>query len=903
MDEVKNILQTRINPPPLRPDIISRHRIIKQLELARHASGPPQLVLVSAPAGYGKTTLVREWMDSLQTRAAWYTLNSNTELKSFWTHLVFALQKIQANLGRGALEMLRSPSVFPESPAGNQGILTPLVNDLFRLETPLHLVLDDYHLVEDTRIHEGMAFLIENMPPHLHLTVATRSDPPWPLSRWRSQVKIMEIRQSDLRFTREETTAFLRSRVGKLLDERQMDNIYQKTEGWVTALQLVASSLREKTGARNYDTIISGDHRQILSYLTEEVISSQPESVHDFLLKTSLLPWFSPSLCDAVTNRTDSRKVINQLAKENLFLIPLDEQGNWYRYHPLFAELLYYYLEARDASQIPHLHGKAGHWFLEAGEWREAIRHFLQGEHHQMAAQVMDQSFEQLWEGEEMSQLLQWLNSLPEELKAKFPRLLACQGLISLLLGNMDDARYFINLAEQHSKGHERQDDLSGLLAVVRTSHCIYTGELDQGLKQAEMALNLLPEDAYFWRTSAAIVYGDVKILAGDLEGAYAAFKDAYRWSKQYDNFMVTISAAMNIQKTLWLKGELPEARRFAQEMLLLAKEKGFSSMPRVGVIWLFLGDLLREEGRLEEAKRCVTRGISMCESEIVLAGISHIFQVMVCFSMGRHKEAMGHMGRLESMDREANLPAVARNLFLAWKARIMLAKGDVAEAKDVLQAADTKNLDTICFPGAIQLVNARRLLAENSLAAARRSTEYLQGLPQYGMSRRLKTNTLILQAYLEELAGNKGAAEECLAQAIRVSKGSGFFQTFLDEGKELASVFNRLLTKPGTLLGEPDMEEYIRRIIQGLQAETPLPSLNSVPAHDDFQELVEDLSNRELEILTLVERGLSNKDISETLNLSIRTVKWHNSNIFGKLGVSNRTQAVARARQLGLLR
>src|SRR5690554_3940255 len=214
MRAVKDILQTKINPPPLRRDILSRPHIMEQLEPVLTVSGgAPRLVLVSAPAGYGKTTLVRKWIDPLIAKTAWYTLNSNTDLRNFWIHLIFALQKIHATLGRCTLEMLRSPVLFPEHPVESQGLLTPLVNDLFRLEAPLYLILDDYHLAEDTRIHQGMAFLIENMPPHLHLTVATRTAPPWPLSRWRSQVKIVEVRQRDLKFTREETGTYLRGRV------------------------------------------------------------------------------------------------------------------------------------------------------------------------------------------------------------------------------------------------------------------------------------------------------------------------------------------------------------------------------------------------------------------------------------------------------------------------------------------------------------------------------------------------------------------------------------------------------------------------------------------------------------------------------------------------------------------
>lgn len=899
MRDVKDILQTKITPPPLRSDLVPRARILELLERVLSVSDALlRLVLVSAPAGYGKTTQVREWIVRRQGRTAWYTIDSSgNDPGCFWGYLIYALQKLNRDLGKGTLAMLRSSSPFLQYYTDSRELLTPLLNDLFHLDSPLYLVLDDYHLVENPKIHEGMIYLIENMPPQLVLVVGTRTDPPWPLARWRGKEGLMEIRQSDLTFTKEEAAAYLEGRVGSL-DEFIFDDLYRKTEGWITALQLAANSLRSKSYSGRFFPNISGDHGQILAYLTEEVLSEQPPSMQEFLLKTSHLSCFCPSLCNAVTGRENSQEMIIRLAKDNLFIIPVDDQGNWFRYHPLFAELLNNLLQSRYLAEIPQLHEKAGNWFLKADVPAAALKHFMRAKEYALAAQIMVRSFELLLEGEGITQCLAWLNCLVREKKMD-SRLLAYHALVSLLLGKPDDVRVSLELAGRLEQG---DDYTRGLLAVVRTSQHIFSGNLPAGLKHAEAALRLLPGDAYFWRISAAIVYGDVKVFSGDLEGANAAFKDAYRWSRQHGNFLITVSAAMNILKVLWLKGELPEARRFTEEILRLAKDEEFSRLPRLGVIWLFLGEFLREEGNLDEAKRCITRGISMCESEKMLAGISYVFQGMVCFSRGEYKEALKHLRQLERMERETGQPEIVKNLHLAWKARLLLEQGEVLAAREVMNNVSPDNMDTIFFPGGVQVTFSRMLLAENRLAEASRVLENIL-VRHCGASRSLMINTLLLQAFLKEKMGEVEGAKECLVRALNLGKSGGFYQTFLDEGRGMARLFSRLCTGSGHFGDEPGMDAYVQRICQGLKLDATLGDIGeSDVAKSGFHDLVEELSSRELEILALIGQGLSNKDISRELFLSVRTVKWHNSNIFGKLGVSNRTQALVRARELDLL-
>lgn len=922
MEEItKQILYTKISIPPLRNDEISRPRILKKLEspLMSRKGAVPQLILVSAPAGYGKTTLVCQWLTYQKRLSAWFFLDSHdNEPQRFWAYLIYALQRVERGLGQKTLEMLHSFTPFSETPMGDGALLTPLLNDLFQLETPIDLVIDDYHHIENPRIHEGMTFFIDHIPPNFHLVVVTRTDPPWPLSRWRSKGRLVEMQPSDLKFTRDEMIRFIKKRVENPLSEKECGDLYKKTEGWVTAVQLVIHSLNHTSNTREFISRLTGDHQQIFHFLTEEVFSQQPTVVQEFLMKTSLLSRLSPSLCDSVTGGENSREMIDWLDRENLFIICLDERREWYRYHHLFGELLYYYLQRRYADALNGLHNQAGEWFLGAGEIGEAIRHFIQGEQYERVAKLICASFDSLWEEEGMAHLLEWLSLLPKKLYHIYPGLFVYQALILLLVGRLEEARHSLDLAgEIQQQQEEGEKEYRGMLAVVETLFHIFSGDLPTALENAEEALQSLPESAYFWRISAAILYGDVKVFSGELESAYQAFKDAYRWSKQrdtYQNFFITVSAAMNILKVLWMQGDFFEARQFSKELLALAKKNGFSNMPGMGIVWLFLGETFREEGHLEEALRCAIRGTSICASEKLVAGISYIFQAMTYFSKGDYGEGLKILGQLEILERETEVPEMVFQLLISWKVRVLLEKREIFEARQLLNVLNTHTLDTLFFPGNPLLVYIRLLLMENRLEEAQERITYIQSLPQYKQSRRLMINTLLLHTYGKELLGEKGAAEESLAHALCLGKEKGFYQIYIDEGRIAAPVFYRMLKRGGRSFFPNDgsgMKEFIQYICKGFQLAGPDKEggmdvgdrhldMERISQEMEYETLVEDLTPRELEVLDLLSRGLSNGDISQKLFLSLPTVKWHNSNIFGKLGVKNRTQAVTRARELG---
>lgn len=427
-------------------------------------------------------------------------------------------------------------------------------------------------------------------------------------------------------------------------------------------------------------------------------------------------------------------------------------------------------------------------------------------------------------------------------------------------------------------------------------------------MASAKKALAYLPEDAYFWRISGAVVLGDVTVFSGDLSGAYEIYREAYRWSLRSGNSLSTVTVVMNLLKVLWIKGDLYQARRFAQESLEAAKKGGYAGLPRVGVYWTFLGEYLREGGDLEEGIRCANRGLVLGESEGVLYAMLMVFMAGHCLSRKTYDEGLEYLYRLEDMKREAPLPEMIEGLMHSWKARLFIAKGEVERAREELENSNLQDVTGIFFPGSPPLVNIRLLLLENRTLQGEEAIEALKELPQHDVSRRLMMEVLLLEAHLMELRGQNREAEDRVLKALRLGKGYGYYQIYLEEGAFVAPVFQRLLDprhRSGALKKDPGLQEFLQTVAGELQTEEKRSAPDnepSAPSPSTTDYLVEELTEREVEILQAIARGLTNGDISNTMHLSVHTVKWHNKNIFGKLGVGSRTQAVIRGRELGLI-
>ncbi len=1040
------ILKIKTNIPPLGTNILSRPRILERLNedlMTTVADGfNRRMTLVSAPAGFGKTTLIRKWLDKHEGRAAWYSLDEgDNEQERFWIYLISALQTVTGSIGTNALEILRLSSQSLESPVESKSLLTSLLNDLFTLEKPFFLVLDDYHLINNSLIHEDMIFFIDNLPPSIHLAVTTRSDPPWPSFRWRAKGQMLEVRLNDLKFSEEEAGRLFARLKSPGLTERQLHTLYNKTEGWITGLQLAAFSLAAGSNADEFIKSFAGSHRHVLHFLSEEVFIRQPENVRNFLLQTSVLSRFCASLCNMVTGRDDSAEVLAALERDNVFVIAMDDRGTWYRYHPLFSDLLFHQLKRSSPGIVPGLQEKAINWFLEAGEPGEAVRHALMSNNYKIMGRILHDYYDEILQKDGSWQINQCLDKFPMDLLKQYPRLTAQTALYNLVFKGKEEAKVFIDLAENLKYEHKKdQEEFSGLLAAIKTCYHVYTNNFPQALKSAEKALKYLSARNYYWRMNVAIYSGDARLFSGNPKDAYPFYLEAHQNSQKLNNHYFSLTTGFKAATSLYYRGRLNEAMELTRKLLQMARDKGLSKVPRVGLLWALLGELLREKGELAEAEQCIERGLFFSEPEKPSLGWNNLFRVALSFSRRNYQKALQAIREIEADNLKYKLPDFITLPAAIWQGRVLLAAGEVSAIRETLSRAGiTDETEMQAGQESGYLLLARLWLmtgSQDDYIRAKKLSDHIEELTTRHEHKRLLLETLLLKARLEEKRCNRDTAEHCLLSALQTGKEAGYYQLFKDEGRELAAVFFRIIERlksqcppdPGhTSVSESasipasvpapasdsapiyesasastsnnDLLNYIRRICldifpemniytekiifrlsgenreNGENREIPVTGENEGSKENErskgsegskeirrnkgsrgigveqenegfgnnkyyegssenrinsrnggerrseetepnrktgekpekssgkyHHDLVEQLSSRELEVLDLISRGLSNQDIADKLFISLGTVKWHTSNIYGKLGVRGRTRALARARELGLL-
>lgn len=906
-----NILKLKISVPPNNPKILFRPFLLETLEdnliIPEGFSRP--LTLISAPAGFGKTTLARNMVQEKENYSAWYSLDyRDNERNRFWVYLISSIQSLQENTGKGTLEMLQSGDLSSNIKTESEALLAPLLNDLFHLKKPLFLVLDDYHLINNLEIHENMVFFLENLPPTLHVIVTTRSEPPWPLARWRGKNRMGEIRQKALRFSPEEAEKFFSRIEGLELQKSQIETLYKKTDGWVTGLQLAAISLTNNPNRDGLIDSFAGSHRHVFHFLSEEVFSQQPEILQEFLLQVSILKRFSASLCNTVTNRNDCSELLLTLERNNIFLSSLDEKGEWYRFHPLFADLLLHKLKKQNPKIIPTLLERATTWFLQEGEYGEAIRHCLKAENLEQAAEILDNNLEAIIEKEGPGLVIRALDTFSPGLLKKYPQLLIQKTWFHLVHKGKDEAQVFIQKAEELIKQNPQiEKEIGGMLAVVKAYYYIYSHNFSLALKNAEKAIEILPPDVIYWRSKAGIISGDVRLFSGNPKEAYHFYLGAHRENQKLGNLYLIISSGFKVATTLYFLGRLREAETLSFDYLEIANKEGFSRIPRMGLLWALKGELEREKGEIEKAREKIKKGVSISQSEKPSLGWNLLFKIALAFSTGDFEEGMKTVKEIETLHREFELPGFILQPTAAWKARLFLRSGQTGKAMEALN-----NIEIIpgkpVGPGQEEgFIALAILLQKENKGNPLKLLKEIETLSRNRTNSRFFLKSLVLQAGLEETNNNPGQAEKTLERALKTGYDSGYFQLFLDEGQDLYTVFQRVLEKKKKDISGSTKKEflnYIQKITRGISPEKNFRVSSSGIFSDKLQVsgTEEILTERELEILLLLAKGNSNRQVAEILFLSPGTVKWHTSNIYGKLGVRGRTHAIAKARELNLI-
>ena len=620
---IGDVLATKLFVPSKKSALVLRPRLIEQVSQGIYLGS--RLTLVSAPAGFGKTTLVTDWLSKYPDRdsrgpgddgsyVTWLSLDEgDNDLSGFLTYIIAALQKLDESIGEAAAVMLHAPQ-----PPPTESLLTSLLNDLVKwqvsshLERPKVLVLDDYHLITAPAIQNAVTFLLENMPPHLHLILITRSDPPLPLSRLRVRGQMSEIRQADLQFTAFEAALFLNNVMGLSLSNDQVETLETRTEGWIAGLQLAALSMRDRDDAAGFVDAFSGSHRFVMDYLAEEVIQEQPDQLQQFIMQTSILGRMSGSLCDAVTGQSKGQESLEILEESNLFLVPLDDDRGWFRYHHLFADVMTSRLQRLSPGQIPELHLRAAKWYQQNNLFAEAIEHALTGKDYQMAAKILESQALSLLKAGSLATLLDWLNKLPSEIVNERPKLGIAAAWVYLLISRLDLVEGYLSTAEDELAYRENCDDLRGEIAAIRTYYAARVGHADQAIELAHESFALLDEDNLTVRSVVAFVLGGVYFMNQEIPRALEAMKEAGRLGEQAGNIHLAVSALSSAGDLHRRQGNLVESERAYYQAMQLGTGRSGNPLPMAASVYSGLAALCLNRNDLTGARQNALIGLEL---------------------------------------------------------------------------------------------------------------------------------------------------------------------------------------------------------------------------------------------------------------------------------------------------
>jgi LuxR family transcriptional regulator, maltose regulon positive regulatory protein len=908
------VLATKLYVPLSQPGVVPRPRLTERLNEGLHR----KLTLISAPAGSGKTTLVGEWVAGVERPAAWLSLDEgDNDPTRFLTYLVAALQTVAPDIGEGVLGVLGSPQ-----PPPTESLLTALLNETTTVPDDFVLVLDDYHVVDARAIDDALVFLLEHLPPRMHLVIATREDPHLPLARLRARGQLTELRASDLRFTLSEAAEFLNSVMGLGLSAEDIAALETRTEGWIAGLQLAALSMRGREDVAGFIRAFTGSHRFVLDYLVEEVLQRQPERVRSFLLQTAILDRLSGPLCDAVTGGKDGRGMLEALERGNLFVFPLDDERQWYRYHHLFADVLQARLMEEQNDRVPALHQRASEWYEHNGLPSDAIRHALAAEDFERAASLVElAALEMLGSGREDT-LFGWLEALPDELVGARPVLSVYYALMLLGRGGFeavharlqDAERWLDTTVETDEQGEVSSVDmvvvnqvafrsLPGTIAVVRAYHAGALGEVLSASNHARRALELLPEDDHLWRGAAAALLGIAYWTLGDLEAAHRSFAEGVAHHKMAGHTRFQIAGTYILADIRIAQGRLREAVRTYEQSLRIAEEHG-ELVWGTASLYVGLSELHCEQGDLEAATELLMRSQEL-GAHFGLPETRYRWYV----AMARIKEAQGDLDGVLDLLEEAERQYVESpdpdvRPIAALKARVWIRQGRLTEALSWAREQGLSAHDDLSYLREFEHITlARVLLAEYKRERVERSIHRSMGLLERLLTAAQKggrtgsvIEILVLQALAYEVQGDRPTALAPLERALSLAAPEGYVRIFVDEGLPMAGLLSEA-TANGI------MPDYTARLLAAFEAEEHESEDSShLPLALPAQSLTEPLSGRELEVLQLIARGFSNREIGERLFITLMTVKGHNRRIFAKLLVGRRTEAVARARELDLL-
>ena len=908
------LLATKLHVPQPRPDFLPRPRLLERLAEATAR----ELVLVCTPAGFGKTSLLGDWARHSQWPVAWLSLDQgDTDPARFWRHVAAALDRVRPGVAERVAGLLGPPA-----PPSFEGLATALINELATQPEQVLLVLDDYHQVDAQPVHASLAFLVEHLPPGLRLVLATRADPPLPLARLRARGQLAELRAADLRFTAEEAAALLREAVGPELPDAAVTALVARTEGWAAGLQLATLSLRGQADMAGFVEGFSGSHRYVLDYLTEEVLDRQPNQVRTFLLETSVLERLSGELCDAVTGRTDGQDLLEQLERANLFLVPLDEQRRWWRYHQLFADLLRARLAREQPERPPGLHQAAAAWSEQRGLVDDAVRHAMAAGDSLSAARVLERHLDELLLRGENATVERWLWALPAELAGSRPRLLLTQARLTLVSGRLEAVDGLLEAAERAFAAAADEPyepsvgraasllvNVPATIAQDRAFLAVVRGDAEQASAFARRALAELDEDEWMLGSIARGHLAMAEWLRGRLAAAERALASSIaQWRAAGERFL-----AMRLTELLGYvqrgQGRLDAALDTYRQALEIAAAPDRPALPAAGMAYVAMAEVAYQRNQLATALEDVTKGIELCRRFVEAPALATGLVALAWIRQATDDPA-GALAAMDEAGRVAPSPEVTAllNPIPAQRARLLLTQGDIAAAARWTNQRGLHADDEPSYQREPEhLILARVLLAEQ---APEQALGILRRLHDLAAAQGRVGSVIEIQA-LRALAlaarGDERGALAALAGALALAWPEGYVRVFVDEGAPMAGLLGRLAA-PGqreqAAAAEHVPPDYLARLLASFPpADVGTPRPAGRAGARPIPGLAEPLSERELEVLGLLATGRSNQQIADQLFVALDTAKKHVSRVLDKLGAANRTQAVARARELQLLR
>ncbi len=889
------LLATKLHVPPLRTDTLARPRLLRRLDAGLHAA----LTLIAAPAGFGKTTLVEQWLAHCGCPVAWLALDrSDNDPVVFLRYVVAALQTVLPASGATLLALLQTPQ-----PPAESVLLTALLNDLAMLEHDTVLVLNDYHVVQSPPIHQALSFLLQHLPPRLHIVIVTREDPPLALSRLRARRQLVELRAADLRFTADETAEFLRQSLNITLAPEEIAALEARTEGWIAGLHLAALAMQHRGQAADFVKAFTGSNRFIIEYLVEEVLEQLPIHLQTFLLQSSILERFCAELCDALILGPEqvgiapySQLLLEQLERMNLFLIPLDDERRWYRYHHLFADVLRERLRYGAASsEISAMHLNASAWFEQHGLIDEAIAHALAGAADAAAAEIVERNIAPLIELRHDRETQRWLSLLPHPVVRQRPQLALAAALSALLSGTdlpavapwLECAAAVAGAAGAADGWLAQVDD--GLL-LVRCALALLSGDLATFTAYEPAVRARLTLLQPFWAMWAHWMLAALALLRSDLASAREIYSQA-----QATVTLPTSALFLVLVNDLGLaycaKGFLGDALLLYQSALRRAEVERWPTTLPLGLIHLGVVRVAYERNQLDLAANHARQVLSLGQqlASVVLLLLSQTWLALLLQLGGDHAAAAATQLQVETL--VAGLPE-QQQIWLLERAYALyqLNRGDLQRASAWANFWHQRLPQRDPFLGAasvaVQVLVALRQ-QQPKIAAA-----LLDAAITAGRVSRTEVPVLILEALIQAQRGELPLAQQTLLSALMLAAPEGALRPFVDAGPPLADLLLRLSQDQAALTLQP----FIAQLLGALNLTAPVPSSAKPPM------LPEPLNEREQLVLTLIAGGLSNREIAAQLRVALSTVKWHINNLYGKLGVSTRTQALARAKELGLL-